>query len=197
MYIIITLLILVRYLFCIFFIILGRHLKRIDRTLISEWSQWCDNVFTSSITLILWDFFSPQSCDVHCASYSQVRDSFMKLLRPGVDYRETFVEFAEKKIINKQIEAFKDEKDYFRQDREEKEELDQQIESLRKESMAKVALSKSEMSTLLLSMGIHMKESELNSLIDAFDSNGDGVVTLTEFIDFIGPKRDRKGGNMI
>jgi hypothetical protein len=34
----------------------------------------------------------------------------------------------------------------------------------------------------------------MNALIDAFDSNGDGVVTLVEFLEFIGPMRDKNSG---
>ena len=38
------------------------------------------------------------------------------------------------------------------------------------------------MSKLLISMGVAMKEKEMEALIEAFDSNGDGVVTLSEFL---------------
>lgn len=38
----------------------------------------------------VWDAFRPRSCDTHSMSYSATRETFMKLLRPGVDYREAF-----------------------------------------------------------------------------------------------------------
>ena len=42
-------------------------------------------------------------------------------------------------------------------------------------------------------MGVAMKPTEMRSLVDAFDADGDGTVTLQEFLDFTGPKREKKG----
>lgn len=50
------------------------------------------------------------------------------------------------------------------------------------------------MAQLLRQLGIVMNETELRVLVDAFDANGDGRVTMSEFLEFAGPKRDRKGG---
>jgi len=50
------------------------------------------------------------------------------------------------------------------------------------------------MSGLLRQMGILMKDKELRVLIDAFDENGDGTITLTEFLTFTGPKREKRSG---
>ena len=38
----------------------------------------------------VWDALKPRSCDTHSMSYSATRETFLKLLRPGVDYREAF-----------------------------------------------------------------------------------------------------------
>lgn len=38
----------------------------------------------------VWDALKPRSCDTHSTSYSATRETFLKLLRPGVDYREAF-----------------------------------------------------------------------------------------------------------
>ena len=158
----------------------------------------------------------------------------MKILKPGLDYRLTFVEFVNKTSFAKHVDNLRlvDEED---------------IEAERKDFMNKTAsLSKDEMGRLLRSMGIAMKEFDLKALIDAFDADGgegswrmiivrmmmvvsadrshywshhhqyhqhtmilivahlsitfsarlsssDGRVTLSEFLDFTGPKRDRKG----
>lgn len=107
----------------------------------------------------------------------QVRDAFLKLLRPGVDFKSTFVEYAEKAIKRRERSA---------------DDLD---ESDRKRMVSELALKKIEMKNLFLQLGIVMKECEMRSLIDSFDTNGDGVITLTEFLDFIGPTRNRRGGN--
>lgn len=50
----------------------GRALKRVDRTTFLDWARWCEGVFTVNTAQVLWDFFPPLACDVHCASYSQV-----------------------------------------------------------------------------------------------------------------------------
>ena len=134
----------------------------------------------------------------------------MKILRPGLDYRETFgedifkiikmleklsrgfpflVEFAEKRVLNKRISDFKDEKGYHRLEGAEKIEFEEQLELKRKEWLSEVSLNKANMSKLLISMGVAMKEKEMEALIEAFDSNGDGVVTLSEFLVRIFPNQ--------
>lgn len=51
--------------------------------------------------------------------------------------------------------------------------------------VGEVALSKKQMEQLLLQMGIHMKGAELRMLIDAFDGDGDGVVTMQVLFPFL------------
>ena len=126
-----------------------------------------------------------------------MRDTFLKLLRPGVDYRQTFMEYVEKNIFTRKINRFKEQKDYYHLREDAQQELDEEIESLRKEWLSEIALSKEDMNKLLLSMGILLKETEMRTLIDAFDSNNDGVVTIMEFLDFTGVKKDKRGGNNI
>ena len=84
----------------------------------------------------------------------------MKILKPGLDYRLTFIEFVNKTSFAKHIDNLRlvDEED---------------IEAERKDFMNKTAsLSKDEMGRLLRSMGIAMKEFDLKALIDAFDADG-------------------------
>ncbi|KAJ1437690.1 hypothetical protein B484DRAFT_392643, partial [Ochromonadaceae sp. CCMP2298] len=57
---------------------------RVDRTTFADWSRWADGIFSPNTAAILWDAFPPKACDVHCAAYSQIRDTFLKLLRPGL-----------------------------------------------------------------------------------------------------------------
>jgi Ca2+-binding EF-hand superfamily protein len=63
------------------------------------------------------------------------------------------------------------------------------LELKRKEWLSEVSLNKANMSKLLISMGVAMKEKEMEALIEAFDSNGDGVVTLSEFLVRIFPNQ--------
>lgn len=50
---------------------------------------------------------------------------------------------------------------------------------------------------LLRQMGIVMNDNEMRALVDAFDANGDGMVTMREFLDFTGPKREKKSGTLL
>jgi hypothetical protein len=54
----------------------GRAMKKVDRTTFLDWAKWCEGVFNINTAMVLWDFFAPISCDVHCASYSQVGVGF-------------------------------------------------------------------------------------------------------------------------
>lgn len=90
-------------------------------------------------------------------------------MKPGVDYKQTFTDFALSILRRKN-----------------QEESEKMINEL--------SLNKSQLQTLLIQMGILMKPPELASLIDAFDANGDGVITIQEFLDFTGPCREKKGG---
>jgi Ca2+-binding EF-hand superfamily protein len=153
---------------------IGEALKKVDRTLFHDWSKWCDAIIKPNIALILWDSFAPIACDVHSLAYSQIRDTFMKLLRPGFDIKTTFTDFAKKQRPGSQS------RDLYQAD--DKKSLD-------------LAVSKDQMQVLLRQMGIMMKESEMRLLVDAFDANNDGSITLQEFLDFVGPKRDKKSGS--
>ena len=173
----------------------GKNLKKVDRTLFVDWMKWCEGVIPTNIAAILWDFFPPVACDVHSSAYSQVRDTFLKLLKPGKDYKETFIEYVHKTQFARRIDRIKQSKNYFRMQDEEKEEVDKEIEELKEEWLKDVALTKNQFNELLATMGIMLKQQELNSLFDAFDFNHDGVITLVEFLDFCGPKREKRSGN--
>lgn len=131
----------------------GKALKRVDRTLFKEWAGWCEAVFKTNVASVLWDFFPPMACDVHSAAYSQVRDSFIKLLRPGVDFRQTFMDFVETNIFARRVNRFKSEKEYYRLRDDAREELDEEIQGMRKQWLEEVSISKSSMKTLLLQLG--------------------------------------------
>lgn len=185
---------------------IGELLKKVDRTLFTEWYRWCNSKITevdtktklsanvtASVAVAasttepkkalsyqfasaLWDYFAPQACDVHSAVSSQVRDTFMKLLRPGFDYKAAFHQHAEK-LWRRQVARTGNE------DEEEKEKM-----------ISNIALGRKEMTKLLHNMGISMKKNEINALIDVFDANGDGVVTMSEFLAVMGPMRDKNSG---
>jgi hypothetical protein len=139
----------------------GKHLKLVDRTLLQEWSQWCAAVFSFNTCTVLWDSFEPVACDVHCSSYSQIRDTFMKLLRPGLDFKQTFTEYVEKLWIQEQSRSRGPSK------YDNKEQYQENM-----------ALTKRQMMNLLRQMGISMKDQEMRSLVAAFDSDSNGVIKL-------------------
>jgi hypothetical protein len=50
----------------------GMALKKVDRTLFTEWSRWCEPVLNPGVAAILWDFFYPSACDLHNMVSSEV-----------------------------------------------------------------------------------------------------------------------------
>jgi hypothetical protein len=60
------------------------------------------SLFTFNVVSALWDSFEPMACDIHSASHSQIRDTFMKLVnRPGLDFKSVFNSFADKMLAKK------------------------------------------------------------------------------------------------
>ena len=55
---------------------IGRALKQIDRSLLGEWTSWCENTFSANTYLTLWDSFPPLACDVHNTAASEVNKYF-------------------------------------------------------------------------------------------------------------------------
>lgn len=50
----------------------GRALKKIDRSLVSNYAHWVKEVFSFQTVTVLWDFFEPRACDIHSSAYSAV-----------------------------------------------------------------------------------------------------------------------------
>ena len=160
-------------------IAVGRALKKVDRSVLGDWAASCEGKIGFNQCAVLWDYFEPVACDVHNTAYSQVRDSFLKLLRPGIDFKEIFKDVVKRKAARQGTDV----SDLSEEDR--------------KALNAEMSLSKADMVGVLKLLGIAMKPGELRVLIDAFDENGDGVVTLAEFMNFVGPKRDKRGGSSL
>jgi hypothetical protein len=55
---------------------IGRALKKVDRTLLSSWTKWCESIIPPGVAQILWDYFYPTACDLHGMVGSEVRYSF-------------------------------------------------------------------------------------------------------------------------
>jgi hypothetical protein len=62
-----------------------------------------------------------------------VRDSFLKLLRPGFDFQETFMKFAEDNVINRKIAALKRDKGFHSMEEDERKELMGEIAEMKRE----------------------------------------------------------------
>lgn len=160
---------------------IGQALKKVDRSLFADWSSWCKDIIKQNNALVLWDFFAPRSCDIHSLAYSQLRSTFMRLLRPGLDYSAVFKSFVQKHRDSSRSES-KD--DYYYGDEA-------------SNSDSKIKLSKKQMQRFLLELGLSLNQSDLDRLVDAFDSSGTGMITLKDFNDFIGPRRDKYSGTLL
>jgi hypothetical protein len=158
-------------------IAVGKALKKVDRSLLPDWTKWCAGVIPAFQCTVLWDHFYPMACDIHGVLGSQVRETFLRILKPGLNFKETFKNFAERKLQRlEQVEGM----EYRGEDRV--------------KMINETKLNRKEMTALLRDLGVSMKPHEINALIDAFDSNGDGVVTMQEFVEFTGPRRSSNAG---
>ena len=63
-----------------------------------EWVKWSDGFRSGYHCQVLWDFFPPKCCDIHSAAYSGMRATFLKLLRPGLNFKKIFESNCRKKL---------------------------------------------------------------------------------------------------
>jgi len=143
----------------------GRALKKIDRTLVQEWAKWAEDVMGFNTASILWDAFEPIACDVHSAAHSVLKETFTRLLTPGKDYKKVFMDFAKTQVRRAGGDA-------------------RDVDDVN-QKFGELALQRNQMQYLLKEMGVLMKPNQVRTLVDAFDSNQDGKISCTEFLDFV------------
>jgi len=150
----------------------GRALKGVDRGLLDEWMKWSNEFASSSRCRILWESFSPISCDVHATS-SAIRDIFLKLLhRKEVNYKAAFMRHCERKHSKAVREGNADD------DMKEEDKLETYS-----------SLSKRDFANFLKDLGIVLQPEETERVVEYFDKNGDGCITIKEFLDVTGEER--------
>ncbi|KAG5189304.1 hypothetical protein JKP88DRAFT_302157 [Tribonema minus] len=121
----------------------------------------------------VWDFLPPVACDTHAAGYSALRETFLKLLRPGVDYRAGFQKVLQRRTRLR--EGSRGGSEGYN-------------ESPRDKDDADPALTKSELRYLLTKeLGIVMGAEEMRRL--------DQHVSWREFEAFTGGTRDALRGD--
>lgn len=153
----------------------GKALKAVDRTLLDDWVKWTDGFKSAARCRMLWESFAPVACDVHCTS-SAIRDVFLKLLhRKGVNYKQAFLDHCDRK--HKRALARGDDDDL--PDEMTDDELMTRYAALNLKDFAK----------LLLDLGVVLQPEEVQRLLEYFDTNGDHVVSMPEFLDVVGEKR--------
>lgn len=145
---------------------------------------WTDNFQSGYKCQVLWDFFPPVCCDVHSAAYSGMRDTFLKLLRPGLNYKMVFESQCRKKW-NK-WEKYCEDKDLDMDDYVKREmKLDETL--TKDEALEQMELTDRDIKAVMKSLGLKLEGEELRRLMDAFDKNGDGTVSKDEFLTFVNP----------
>lgn len=147
----------------------GQALKAIDRTLLSAWIKWSDGFQSRGKCRTLWDSFTPISCDVHSTS-SAIRDTFLKLLhRREINFRDALIHLVDDAFPRRASGLSNDEK------------------------MDKFDLLPfKHFNTMLRNEGIVMQKEEVERLIDCFDPNGEGRISMKEFFRVIGEERGIK-----
>ncbi|GMI03649.1 hypothetical protein TrVE_jg3561 [Triparma verrucosa] len=167
----------------------GKALKKIDRNLYAEWVKWTDGFRSGYHCQVLWDYFPPKCCDIHSAAYSGMRDTFLKLLRPGLNFKKIFESNCRKKLY-KWEQAVNDlDPDDWDQafSKFASKELRTEDKLTKDEALERMELNHAEMKRVLQQLGLKMEKEQFRRLIDAFDVNGDGTVSKREFLSFVNP----------
>lgn len=175
----------------------GKALKAVDVRLLTQWRDWCKPCgrYSTSVCQAVWDVLPPMSCDTHSSGYSAIRETFMKLLRPGTDYRAAFMRV---------IQLRKARIDATRRRREDAEDAamngggkrNAKVIELDEEDFDDDELSKRELKHLLSKeLGIVLHDEEMRRLVDAFDTNQDQRVSWKEFESFTGGTRAATRGD--
>ena len=138
----------------------GKNLKMIDRNLYKVWHDWTDGFQSSYKCQVLWDFFPPRCCDLHSTAYSGTRDTFLKLLRPNLNYKKVFESQCRKKWNS--WEKFCEEKDKdFNEFVAEK--LDVETGIRKEEALEKMKLNDRDMRVVMKNLGLKLDGEEMRS----------------------------------
>ncbi|KAF0689453.1 Aste57867_19105 [Aphanomyces stellatus] len=150
----------------------GRALKGIDRGLLVTWMTWSEGFMSQGRCRILWESFPPIACDVHSTS-SAIRDIFLKLLhRKEVNYKDAFLKFAAKKHSKAVKNGLADE------DMKDEDKLQTYAQ-----------MNTKEFTKFLAVLGILLQPEECDRVVEYFDGNGDGTITIQEFLAVTGEER--------
>lgn len=132
----------------------------------------------------MWHSFAPKACDVHAIG-SVIRDTLVKILRrKDIDFLSTFeatyrdvrAREARKKNGGESL------------DRDEKEELEEQIE--RDLNSSDASLPAKDFARMLRKrLGFVLKEIEMTRLLRSLDKNNDGAVSISEWKHFTDSSR--------
>ncbi|CAN0215034.1 unnamed protein product, partial [Ectocarpus sp. 12 AP-2014] len=156
----------------------GRALKSVDARLLSDWTAWARGNFPPAHCQAVWDALEPRSCDTHSTSYSATRETFLKLLRPGVDYREAFHKVVRRRLRKAGAGS------------------GQRFDDNDKLESEDLVLSRRELRQLLTKeLGILMRGEEMRRLVDSFDTNEDRLVRWEDFEKLTGGVREAVRGD--
>ncbi|CAM9846674.1 unnamed protein product, partial [Phaeothamnion confervicola] len=180
-------------------LVVGRALKRVDARLLPGWTTWCKETHPVAHCQALWDSFAPRACDVHAAGHSAVREMFLRLLRPGIDYRAAFQRVLKRRRRGTGSSAVggggndgnggnDGDRDGFRETGSGGGGCGGDVGG--GDFGDGVSLDGREMKLLLTKeLGMSVTADELRRLVDAFDTDGDQRVSWKEFEDFTGGRR--------
>ncbi|OQR81273.1 hypothetical protein ACHHYP_16523 [Achlya hypogyna] len=150
----------------------GRALKAVDRGLLQRWMTWSHDFMSQGKCRVLWESFPPIACDVHTTS-SALRDVFLKLLhRKDVDYKAAFMTFVDKQHRKAVADGTADE------DMKDEDKLE-----------TYASMKPRDFDRFLKSLGIALQPDERDRVVDFFDANGDGAITIKEFLAVTGDRR--------
>lgn len=157
-------------------------LKSIDESLQGDFFAWGNCRYSMKLLECIWDLVPPVACDLHQLS-TFTRLTIMKLLSPESDYEKQlanalYKKFVDKKEIENDVKAT-DIYSYLKTGT-----------SKFKMDKSKVVLDKYYFRYFCTLIGVNLKESEINNVFKAFDTDNSKTISYDEFIEFTGQKGD-------
>jgi Ca2+-binding EF-hand superfamily protein len=165
------------------FLSVGKALKGVSSSLFPNWAEWAKGYKGQGKCRMLWQSFEPIADDI--IGGGPIKDILIRFIgRPGVNFEAGFKEIVRQKFV-KQLTAGNID-----------EEEDTEFENTKTIPKRFYELDAKEFMRLAKHLGFKLQPEEALRIINVFDEDGGGTVSLEEFLAFTGPKTGKARGDI-
>ena len=161
----------------------GKLCKAVDASLLGAWSEWSKGYRNGGQCHVKWDSFDPIACDT-CSATSMVHNTLLKILnRPGLNFESVFKSAAMRSLRRQMASDGRD--------------VDEATDGERQDAFDNLELNETQFERCMRDLGIILNTQEVRILFTLFDSNGDGLLSRSEFFQFTGLERPETRGEAL